>query len=196
MARPVGFCAVALLLLAAWLFLPHASGDGVKLGPSVRVCVVDASASVRRRRPDWLPWARGELARQARRAEVLGEDLAVIAFAKDVTGEFRLSTSPTTDADVFRGLPLPNTPAYLAGAEGMRRELTALSGGTDPLLVSQGVASGMSELSLLADLGRLQQTEHLILSEIVTAQALFGEFPVIASSGYYKANNSTTYTSG
>ncbi len=125
--------------------------------------------------------------------EVLGPNV-VIAFAKDVTGAFRLSTSPTTDADVFKGLPLPNTPSHLAGAEGFQRKLALQGIGTDPLLVAQGVASGMSELSMLADLGRLQQTEHLILNELVTAQALFGALPVIASSAYYKADDGTTYT--
>ncbi len=125
--------------------------------------------------------------------EVLGPNV-VIAFAKDVTGEFRLSTSPTTDADVFKGLPLPSTPLHLSGSAGLQQEIARLGGGTDPLLVGQGVASGLSELSLLVDLGRLQQTKHLILSEIVTAQALFGPLPVIASSSYYKANNGTTYT--
>jgi hypothetical protein len=123
--------------------------------------------------------------------EILGPNV-VVAFAKDVTGEFRLSTSPSTDADVFRGLPLPNTPSYMTGAEGYQEAMASL--GTDPLLVAQGVASGMSELALLADLGKLQQTDHLILSEVVTAQALFGVLPVIASTGYYKANDGTTYT--
>lgn len=125
--------------------------------------------------------------------EILGPNV-VIAFAKDVTGSFRLSTSPTTDADVFKGLPLPNTPAHLAGSEGFQRRLALQGIGTDPLLVAQGVASGMSELSMLADLGMLQQTEHLILNELVTAQALFGAVPIIASSAYYKADDGTTFT--
>jgi GWxTD domain-containing protein len=125
--------------------------------------------------------------------EILGPNV-VVAFAKDVTGAFRISTSPSTDADVFKGLPLANTPAHLAGAEGYQRQLALSGRGTDPLLVAQGVASGMSELSMLADLGRLQQTDHLILSEVVTAQALFGALPVIASSAYYKADDGTTYT--
>ena len=125
--------------------------------------------------------------------EILGPNV-VIAFAKDVTGAFRISTQPSTDADVFKGLPLPNTPSYLSGAEGFQERLALNGIGTDPLLVAQGVPSGMSELSMLADLGRLQQTDHLILSEVVTAQALFGRLPVIASSAYYKANDGTTYT--
>lgn len=124
--------------------------------------------------------------------EILGPNV-VIAFAKDVTGAFRLSTSPTADADVFKGLAA-NTPSNLAGAEGVQMQLARQGIGIDPLLAAQGVASGMSELSMLADLGRLQQTEHLILNELVTAQALFGAVPVIASSAYYKADDGTTYT--
>ena len=119
----------------------------------------------------------------------------VIAFARDVTGEFRISTSPSTDADVFRGLA-PNTPAHLMGPAGAAEARAAAlnAGRTDPYLVAQGVPSGLSQLSLLADLGRLQQAEHLVLSEYVSAQALFGEVPIIASSEYYKANDGSTYT--
>jgi hypothetical protein len=51
----------------------------------------------------------------------------------------------------------------------------------------------MTELALLADLGRLQQTDQLILSEIVSAQALFGQVPMIARADYYKANDGTSY---
>jgi len=128
-------------------------------------------------------------------AKDLGPNV-VIAFARDVTGEFRISTAPSVDADVFRGLA-PNTPAHLRGAAGTPEAVTQLQGAmlgmTDPYLRSQGVAIGMSQLALLADLGRLQQSEHLILSEIVSTQALFGEVPMIARADYYKANDGTTY---
>ena len=128
-------------------------------------------------------------------AKELGPNV-VIAFARDTTGEFRISTAPSTDADVFRGLA-PNTPVHLLGPSGVaasqaQRSLTGI-GNTDPYLVAQGMSSSLTELSLLADLGRLQQTEHLILNEFVTAQALFGELSVIASADHYKANNDTTY---
>jgi len=128
-------------------------------------------------------------------AKDLGPNV-VIAFAKDTSGEFRISTAPSVDADVFRGLS-PNTPAHLRGAAGTAEAQVALQGAmlgqVDPYLRSQGVASGMTELALLADLGRLQQTDQLILSEIVSAQALFGEVPMIARADYYKANDGTTY---
>jgi len=128
-------------------------------------------------------------------AKDLGPNV-VIAFARDTSGEFRISTAPSTDADVFRGLS-PNTPAHLRGAAGTAEATIALQGAmlgqVDPYLRSQGVASGMTELALLADLGRLQQTDQLILSEIVSAQALFGEVPMIARADYYKANDGTSY---
>ena len=117
----------------------------------------------------------------------------VVAFARDTSGEFRISTAPSTDADVFRGLA-PNTPAHLMGAQGVGQMLGVGIGNADPYLVAQGVPTGATELSLLADLGRLQQTEHLLLNEFVSAQALFGDLPVIASVDYYRADNGTTYT--
>ena len=121
----------------------------------------------------------------------------VVAFAKDVTGEFRISTAPSVDADVFRGLD-PNTPLHLLGpgaaAAAQVGSLTGI-GRTDPYLSAQGMPSGLTELSLLADLGRLQQTGRLVLNEYVTSQALFGEgLSVIAAVDYYKANNETTYS--
>lgn len=128
-------------------------------------------------------------------AKDLGPNV-VIAFARDVTGEFRISTAPSVDADVFRGLA-PSTPVHLQGAVGpydamANARITGI-GTTDPYLRAQGVPSGMTELGLLADLGRLQQTDQLILSEIVSAQALFGELPMIARADYYKASDGTTY---
>jgi len=48
--RGAGVVAVALLFLAAWLFLPSGELEEEDLGPAVRVCLVDASASVRRAR--------------------------------------------------------------------------------------------------------------------------------------------------
>lgn len=129
-------------------------------------------------------------------AEEIGPNF-VVAFARDVSGEFRISTSPSTDADVFKGLA-PNTPLHLRGTgdqvAGLSRTRTTGIGNTDPYLVAQGMPTGLTELSLLADLGRLQQTDQLILNEFVTSQALFGEgLPVIASVDLYKAANDTTY---
>jgi len=52
------------------------------------VVLVDASASVRRTRPDWVAWARGRLAREARAAAEAGERFAVVAFASEVARTF------------------------------------------------------------------------------------------------------------
>jgi len=119
----------------------------------------------------------------------------VVAFAKDPTGSFRISTAPSTDANVFRGLQ-PNTPVHLRGAgdaTGARVRSGMGIGDTDPYLVAQGMPSGLTELAMLADLGQLQQTDHLIINEFVSSQALFGNLPVIATADFYKANNETTY---
>ena len=70
--------AVALLVVAAWLFLPRAALAVTR--PPLHVALVDVSASVARE-PGWLPWARNALFEEARAAEASGAELAVVAYA-------------------------------------------------------------------------------------------------------------------
>ncbi len=78
--------AAGLLALAAWLFLPRARAGAPTLA-RVRAVLVDASASVARA-PNWLPWARAELAREARAAAANGQELRVVSFAAGVATGF------------------------------------------------------------------------------------------------------------
>jgi len=79
------------LALAAWLLAPGASPEDAR-EPALRVVVVDASASVVRRRPSWLPWARARIADEARDALASGEDAALIVFANGA--EVRVPPGP------------------------------------------------------------------------------------------------------
>ena len=58
------------------------------MGASLRVCVVDTSASAHRPRPGWLRWIRGGLREEALHAEEAGEELAVVLVAADVRRGF------------------------------------------------------------------------------------------------------------
>jgi hypothetical protein len=80
-----------LVAVAAWRLLPRSGPSDVR-EPAVRVVVVDASASVVRRRPGWLPWVRARIADEARAAGAAGEHAALIVFAADV--ELRAPPGP------------------------------------------------------------------------------------------------------
>ncbi|MEM7310557.1 MAG: VWA domain-containing protein [Planctomycetota bacterium] len=89
--RAVAAVGALLLGLAAWLLLPRPAASEVR-EPAVRALLVDASASVVRRRPGWLPWIRAELARQAQLAVEdeggAAQQLAVVVFGADVAVRF------------------------------------------------------------------------------------------------------------
>ncbi|MCZ6598475.1 MAG: VWA domain-containing protein, partial [Planctomycetota bacterium] len=76
---------IVLVGCAAWLLLPRPVEGRTPTRPAARVCLVDASASTVRRRPDWLPWVRAALRAEAQAAGSAGEELCVVVFASDVT---------------------------------------------------------------------------------------------------------------
>ena len=89
LVRALVYGGVLLLLVATWLFLPTGEGDPRDLDPAVRVCLVDASASVRRARPRrWLPWVRARLVEESRAADLAGQEIAVVVFAAGVRVRF------------------------------------------------------------------------------------------------------------
>jgi hypothetical protein len=98
---------IALLLVAAWLFLPHRASPDADAAPAVRVCLVDASASVRRVRPRWwLPWVRSQLVEESRRADLAEQEIAVVVFASGARVCFGPGEpSALRDQIVGRGAP-------------------------------------------------------------------------------------------
>ena len=86
-ARALRSGAFALLVLAAWLFVPR-SEEVEPDRPAARVVLVDASASVRRPFPDWIRWTRDELRREAEAALAAGDELCVIGVAEEVRVRF------------------------------------------------------------------------------------------------------------
>lgn len=78
-----GLGALAALVAAIGL-VPERGDEDLELGPALQVCILDASASERRTRPDWSSWVRRELRTLAVRADEAGADLAVVRFADDV----------------------------------------------------------------------------------------------------------------
>ena len=133
--RALGPAACGLLFLAAYLLLPRE--NGLPPGVPARICLVDASASVRQPRPDWLSWVRTELARQARTAREAGEDIGVIVFASSVA---RLQRAGSPDELLDRlvgraGTPLDPRP--LAGDPGASRLAAALTLALDEALAGE-----------------------------------------------------------
>lgn len=116
----------------------------------------------------------------------------VVAFAKDTSGEFVLSTSPTVDAEVAGLTRLLGFDRNL----GMSRADMMKQFGRDPLLMAAGAPMGMSELEIQ---GQLAEIQHLpppdaILNELVTTEAYFDAIPFKTEVNYFQARDGSTYT--
>ncbi len=148
------YVATALLGASAFLFVPRA-GPSEDLAPPARVVLVDASASVRRVRPDWLPWVRGALADQARIALERGESFAVVSFASEVGLSHALGT-PEAFLEALRGRDgAPFDPRTAAGGDGASRLAAAVEVGAG-LCLAPGRATGTLVL-LGSDGGSLRE---------------------------------------
>ncbi len=115
---------IALFLLAAVLFALRRESRARE--PGVRALLVDASASVRRQRPDWLPWVRAEILAQARRAQEASQQVALVVFASDARVRFPPG-SPRDLTDLLTGRSAaPLNPVEGAGDDGASRLESAL----------------------------------------------------------------------
>jgi hypothetical protein len=116
-------------VLAAWLRaggpLPDDFGDHGDRGRGpLHLCVVDASASVRRTRPDWVAWVRERLEAEARAA---GEaEFAVISCASEAAFSFPRSSGPAFVEALRGGSGGGFDPRSGAGADGASRLANAL----------------------------------------------------------------------
>jgi GWxTD domain-containing protein len=113
----------------------------------------------------------------------------VIAFAKNATGEFVLSTRPTWDSDVAHGLSL-------MGPKATDPEFNLpMINGKDPLLLSQGVPYSQGEFETRFIYGRMQQLppkEEAILHDVVTARSTFDAFPFKSRYSFFKTASENT----
>jgi hypothetical protein len=103
----------AVLALAGGLFLVRSAEAGPAT-TAVRVCLVDASASVARA-PDWLSWVRGVLRDEARIAGQLGEELVVIVHGDGAAVGFRRGAPEDFRVRLDGGRETPFDPRTLVG---------------------------------------------------------------------------------
>ncbi|MBI4169066.1 MAG: GWxTD domain-containing protein [Acidobacteria bacterium] len=112
----------------------------------------------------------------------------VVAFARDVSGEFVVSASPTLDSDVARGL-------HYARVKRTADDRIFMPG-RDPVLLDQGVPLSQSELGTLMIAGRLQQLpphEEEMFKAFATTREFYGSIPADARLDFYRAADGTTY---
>ncbi len=114
----------------------------------------------------------------------------VIAFARDPSGEFVISTSPTLDSDVARGLQFSRVKRTVD-------DQILVEGRGDPAYLAAGAPVTQSELETMLVVGRLQQlppSEEKLFQSFVTAREFYGTIPADSRLDFYKAADGTTYT--
>src|SRR6266581_2386700 len=115
----------------------------------------------------------------------------IIAFARDKSGELVLSTSPTIDSDVARGLNF-----VTARQKDVNGELV-VPGRRDPAFVLNGVPLNQGPLETILITGRLQQlppAEEEMFKSFAVTREFYGAIPVDARLDFYKAGDGSTYT--
>ena len=123
----------------------------------------------------------------------------VLAFAQDVTGEFRLTAEPSKEADPKQGMPMAYQPPMGTAALGkaqaaLAEEFAAQAFNlTDPLIRMAGGPASAPTLALLTQFAKLQQPpREWEIRETVTTQEFFGAVPVRARADFYKTTGSRT----
>jgi len=114
-----------------------------------------------------------------------------IAFARDKSGELVISTSPTIDSDVARGLNRVD-----ARQKDVNGELV-VPDRRDPALVANGVPLAQGPLDMLLIAGRMQQlppAEEEMFKSFAVTREFYGEIPADTHLDFFKANDGTTYT--
>jgi hypothetical protein len=115
----------------------------------------------------------------------------VIGFARDTSGEFRLSVQPTMDADVARGLKFQKNPTDLDGRP-------MLPGWTDPVLLAAGAPLSQTEIETRMIYSRMQSLppkEEQMFQAMVTSKETYGAaIPMETRFDFYRAPNGTYTT--
>jgi GWxTD domain-containing protein len=114
----------------------------------------------------------------------------VIAFAKDPSGEFVISTSPTLDSDVARGLQFQRV-------KRTTDDQVMMAGLNDPAYLASGAPVLQSELMTALIAGRLQQLpprEEELFKGFVSTRETYGSIALESQVDFYRAGDGTTYT--
>ena len=113
----------------------------------------------------------------------------VIAFAKNVLGEYELSTKPTWDADVAHGIKL-------MGDRATDPEYNVrITNDRDPLLLAQGVPYSQGEFETSFIYSRVQTLppkEEAILHDVVVTKSSFDVFPFKSRYSFFKTGSGET----
>ncbi|HEY3175451.1 MAG TPA: GWxTD domain-containing protein [Candidatus Polarisedimenticolia bacterium] len=121
----------------------------------------------------------------------------VVAFARDISGEFRLSTQPSKDSDPRIGGAAGYQPPM--GTTAMARSQTLILQEraerafnlTDPLIRQAGGAASAPPLALLTELTRLQQPrKEWEVRESITTHEFFGAVPIRARAEFFRTTTS------
>ena len=121
----LGVLGALALASAAWLFVPRAVPTEER-GPAVHAILLDASASVRRQRPEWPRWARALLRSEAERALEAEAELALIVYAAGVRRVFGPDDPRALLARLEGRSGTPLVPSEGAGSDGASRLRAAL----------------------------------------------------------------------
>jgi GWxTD domain-containing protein len=123
----------------------------------------------------------------------------VVAFARDTSGEFRLSTQPSKDADPKQGSPFLYQPPMGTNAEALTRQLLAreqasrLINLTDPLIRQAGGPAIATELGLASELVKLQSPpKEWEVRETILTQEFFGNVPIRARADFLRTTGDRT----
>ena len=114
----------------------------------------------------------------------------VVAFARDPSGDFVVSTSPTMDSDVARGLRFRREKMTVDGQ-------MLVPGLADPVYTNAGAPVYQSELQTMMTLGRLQQLppkEEELFKSFVAAKEYYGSIPLDSRVDFYQSGKEGTYT--
>lgn len=123
----------------------------------------------------------------------------VVAFAKDVTGEYRLSAEPSKDSDprVAGGYgyqpPMGVNAAAKAQALDAAAAVARAFNLTDPLIRQAGGPAMSAPLGLMTELTKLQQPRRQWeINESITTREFFGGVPMRARADFFRTTTSST----
>jgi len=115
----------------------------------------------------------------------------VIGFARDVSGEFRLSVNPTIDSDVARGLKFART---MVTAD----QTIIRPGQVDPALLAAGATLSASQIETNLKYGRMQMLpprEEELFKSFVSSRESFGStIPMETRFDFYRSGEDTYTT--
>jgi GWxTD domain-containing protein len=115
----------------------------------------------------------------------------VIGFARDVSGEFRLSINPTIDSDVARGLKFART--MITADQTIIRP-----GQVDPALLAAGATLSASQIEMNMIYGRMQmlppREEELFKSFVSSRESYGSTIPMETRFDFYRSGEDTYTT--